>query len=93
MEKYECFRFRIGAVNGPATELCRLVVRGSMMLLLLAIVVAIPAVIVPERMGLGAWVGATHWVPAKPNMMSNGSAYWRMGVWFWGPQFGRDRLV
>lgn len=49
MEKYECFRFRIGAVNGPATELCRLVVRGSILLLLLANVVAIPAIIVIRK--------------------------------------------
>ena len=88
MEKYECFRFRIGAVNGPATELCRLVVRGSMLLLLLANVVAIPAAIVPQRMGFGAWVGVTHrvtyWVPATPNMMSNGLGDWSMGGWFLG---------
>ena len=45
MEKYECFRFRIGAVNGPATELCRLVVRGAVLVLLVANVLAIPTAI------------------------------------------------
>ena len=47
MEEYECFRFRIGAQNGPATELCHLVVRGSLILLFLANAIAISSAIAP----------------------------------------------
>ena len=47
MEEYECFRFRIGAQNGPATELCHLVVRGSLTLLFLANAIAISSAIAP----------------------------------------------
>eukprot|EP00434_Breviolum_minutum_P025017 symbB.v1.2.022097.t1/scaffold1946.1/size95412/9 len=49
MEEYECFRFRIGAQNGPATELCHLVVRGSLTLLFLANAIAISSAIVIRK--------------------------------------------
>eukprot|EP00438_Fugacium_kawagutii_P012852 Skav225690 [mRNA] locus=scaffold2526:76650:82180:- [translate_table: standard] len=49
IEKYECFRFRIGSVNGPATELCRLVVRAAVLVLFLVNVIAIPYAIVIRK--------------------------------------------
>lgn len=45
LEKYECFRFRIGAAHGPATELCRLVVRAAVTLLVVAALLALPCAI------------------------------------------------
>ncbi|CAK9074444.1 CUB and EGF-like domain-containing protein 1 [Durusdinium trenchii] len=49
LEKYECFRFRIGAAHGPATELCRLVVRAAVTLLVVAALLALPCAIVIRK--------------------------------------------